>query len=61
MEAKGTVYELAAIDSALSLETPLILPYGIVLDDSPTSAAVGDSHIIIGLADYLPDYRFFLS
>ena len=61
MEAKGTVYELVAVDSALSLETPLILPYGIVLDDAPTSAAVRYCHIIVGLADYLPDYRLFFS
>lgn len=61
MEAKGSVDELVAIDSALPFETPLILAYGIILDDAPTSTAIRHGHIVIGLGYYLSDYGLFLS
>ena len=47
--------------SALPFETPLILAYGIILDDAPTSTAIRHGHIVIGLGYYLSDYGLFFS
>lgn len=53
VKPKGASNAFASIDSALVVEAPLIGPYFIIFDDSPSTLLVGDGLVAVGLADRL--------